>query len=371
MKTNHFWYPLMILTCWLGFWACDGNKEDPLDYDRQSLLINAADKYIQPAYQNFNDKVTALNDAAIAFAATPDAVGLDGLQADLREAWLAWESCSPLGFGPAANLNLRTAVNTFPADPVQIEMNAATSTWDLNSASNVDARGFPGLDYLLHHTDDATLLDEFTTGADSTNRRNLLLGMTADILNLTSQVNDQWNGSANYSATFNSSLGTDAGSSTAALVNQLNFDLEQLKNARFGIPLGKKSLGQTLPEKVECFYGGYSSELARAQFTAIRAIYEGTVFGTTTDGYGLYEALVALEADYNGTPLADAIRNQINLANAALANVPDPLSDAIVTNNVVAANTAYDEVQKLIVLLKTDMPSAMSILITYTDNDGD
>lgn len=362
----------MILTCWLGFWACDKNKnDDPLDYDRQTLLVNAADKYIKPAYQNLSDQVIALNNDANAFATAPDAAGLDALQAGLKDAWLAWESCSPLGFGPAANLNLRTAVNTFPANSVQIEMNAGSTSWDFNSASNVDARGFPGLDYLLNHADDATVLGEFTTGPDSANRRNLLRAMSDDVLDLVSQVNDQWNGSANYSATFTSSLGTDAGSSTAALVNQLNFDLEQLKNARLGIPLGKKSLGQTLPEKVECYYGGYSAELARAHFVAIRALYEGYVFGSTTDGYGLYEALIALEADYNGAPLADAIRDQIALANTALANVPDPLSNAIVTNNVAAANTAYDEVQKLIVLLKTDLPSAMSILITYTDNDGD
>ena len=32
---------------------------------------------------------------------------------------------------------------------------------------------------------------------------------------------------------------------------------------------------------------------------------------------------------------------------------------------------AYNEIQKLVILLKTDMASALSILITYTDADGD
>jgi hypothetical protein len=361
----------MILACWLGFGACKDKGEDPLDYDRQALLLNTSDNFIKPAYANLNTKVVELNDAAQAFVASPGVTELDILKDELRDAWLAWENCSPLGFGPASNLNLRTALNTFPADPVQIEMNAGTSTWDLNSAANVDARGFPGLDYLLHHKDAIEVIDEFTLGPDSTNRQNLLLAMTSDMRNLVDQVNAQWNGSGNYGATFTSSLGTDAGSSTGALVNQLNFDLEQMKNARLGIPLGKKSLGQTLPEKVECYYGGYSAQLLRTQFNAVKALYEGTTFGTNQDGYGLYEALVALEADYNGTPLADAIRNQFNVANTALADVPDPLSAAIVANNLVSANTAYTEVQRLIVLLKTDMPSSMSILINYTDNDGD
>jgi predicted lipoprotein len=372
MRTKNLIFPLMVLTLWSGFWACKGNGDDPLEYNRETLLRNSVNNYILPAYNDLAARTSALHDGALAFSAAPDGPALDSLQAALKTAWLAWESCSPLGFGPAANLNLRPALNTFPSDPLQIEANVASGTWDLTSATNVDARGFPALDYLLHHSDDATLLSEFTSGPDTTRRRNLLLALTADIRDLTGQVNDQWSaGGSNYAATFLASLGTDAGSSTAALVNQLNYDLEQLKNARLGIPLGKKSLGQTLPDKVECYYGGYSAQLARQQFKAIRALYEGTAFGSSAQGYGLYAALVALDVPYNGGLLADAISGQAVTAQQALANVPDPLDQAIVINDVVAANAAWDEVQKLIVLLKTDMPSAMSILITYTDNDGD
>jgi hypothetical protein len=35
------------------------------------------------------------------------------------------------------------------------------------------------------------------------------------------------------------------------------------------------------------------------------------------------------------------------------------------------AETAYNEVRNMVVYLKTDMPSALGILITYQDNDGD
>ncbi len=49
--------------------------------------------------------------------------------------------------------------------------------------------------------------------------------------------------------------------------------------------------------------------------------------------------------------------------------VPDPLSNSIVNSQAVV-NAAYLEIQKLVVLLKTDMPSSLGVLITYEDNDS-
>ena len=50
--------------------------------------------------------------------------------------------------------------------------------------------------------------------------------------------------------------------------------------------------------------------------------------------------------------------------------VPDPLSDHI-TNGPTQAEAAYEEILELLVLTKSDLPSALGVLITYQDNDGD
>ena len=55
---------------------------------------------------------------------------------------------------------------------------------------------------------------------------------------------------------------------------------------------------------------------------------------------------------------------------ALVKALSDPLSTNITTNNT-AVVAAYTELQKLVVLLKTDMTSSLSILITFGDNDGD
>ena len=46
------------------------------------------------------------------------------------------------------------------------------------------------------------------------------------------------------------------------------------------------------------------------------------------------------------------------------------LADAIIDEND-KANTIYASLVDLIIMTKSDMPSAMSIAITYQDNDGD
>ncbi len=50
--------------------------------------------------------------------------------------------------------------------------------------------------------------------------------------------------------------------------------------------------------------------------------------------------------------------------------IPDPFS-ATIQVNAGPADAIYAISQQLVVLLKTDMPSALGVLITYGDNDGD
>ena len=77
-----------------------------------------------------------------------------------------------------------------------------------------------------------------------------------------------------------------------------------------------------------------------------------------------------MKAEHISGSLNNAIKTQFGIAKAKLALVNEPLSDAVI-NNAAAVDAAYLEIQKLLVLLKTDMPSVMGIIITYQDGDGD
>jgi len=64
------------------------------------------------------------------------------------------------------------------------------------------------------------------------------------------------------------------------------------------------------------------------------------------------------------------IFEQLTNAKNAVEALPSNLSDAII-DQPSFVETAYTEVQRCIIYTKTDMPSALGIMITYQDNDGD
>jgi predicted lipoprotein len=345
------------------------DKTDPTEYDRTALTANLGERVIVPAYDQLQDKVDLLRNGSADFRLAKDQVSLDSLQSRFETAWLAWKACSAFEFGPAATASLRSVLNTFPCDTLQIHNNFTSGAYDLNQAVNLDARGFQALDFLLHGlgSGDAAILNRYQSPSDSSKLAEYLEAVVSDIQAQVSNVRQAWN--SGYLATFKASLGTDVGSSTSMLVNELNRDLEIIKTASIGIPLGKQTFDSPLPEKVEALYSEISIELANAELEGLELLFEGQKDGSA-EGYGLREALNAVEALYNGENLGDAIHNQFQTAKAAVASIPGPLSVAVVTSRV-PIEAAYNEIQKLVILLKTDMASALSILITYTDADGD
>lgn len=367
MAKSRIWVLALLVV--LTTAACKERGKEPLEYDRAVLTTNLADNLIVPAYGELSAAAADLQNLQRGFRAQPSLSTLSALRLGFQNAWMRWKACSTYEFGPAASVTLRTAINTFPTDTTQIWSNVHAGTWDLNLASNIDARGFPAMDYLLFGlgNSDTAVVTRFLAPADSAQLQAYLGALAGDVQALAAGVHGQWTGG--YATTFKNSLGTDVGSSTSLLVNEVNRDLEVIKQASLGIPLGKESFGAALPDKVEARYSGWSTTLAQAQLAGLMAAFWGHAEGKP-DGYGLDDALEALGAVHGSTSLNEAIFNQSRAASTALDAIPDPLHDAIVTNPAVV-EAAFTEIQKLVVLLKTDMASTLGILITYTDNDGD
>lgn len=361
---------LLLGAVLLGAVGCkDPAPGEDLSFDQSALLSNLSSNIIVPNYEDLNTSLAQLESSASDFGMNPDQASLDDVRADFVAAYTAWMRCSTFEFGPAADRSLRAQVNTFPTDTDQIESNYLSGSFDLDQASNLDAKGLPALDYLLYGMGGSpeAVLAEYN---DTNKGPGLIAYLEAVITDLRAQVNPipgEW--TSTYQAPFKENLGTDVGSSMGQFVNQFNFDYELLKKPRLGIPLGVQTLGTPLPEKSEALYSGISTDLIMAHFNSIADLYHG-LSQAGVDGYGLHEALQSLAANYNGLPLADAISAQINTTRTALSRIPGPLSETVV-NDPSLANEAYSEVQKLLVLFKTDMTSSLGILITYADNDGD
>ncbi|MBF9252149.1 imelysin family protein [Pontibacter sp. 172403-2] len=366
-------YTLAALACLATLAGCssdnDGNGNPKTDYDREAMLANYASNLIVPGYQAFQAKTAAMTAAVAAFTANPAEATLTDARAAYQEAYRAWQDVSVYAFGPADEQLLRSNLNIYPTSISDIEGNIAAGTYDLQAAANLDAKGFPALDYLLYgQPTEAEVVALYTSDAKAANRKKYLQDIASLINQRAETVYTGWT-SGNYADTFKKAAGTAVGSAVGNIVNELNSDIDLTKRAKVGIPSGRFTAGSAYPEKVEAYYSHASLELLKRTIKAEKAVFTGTT-ASGANGPGLDDYLDHVDARYNNGPLSDAIEAQFDAALAAAEAVQEPLSEAVATQPQ-AVTKVYDELQKLIVLTKTDMPAALGVTITYTDNDGD
>ncbi|MGQ0829525.1 MAG: imelysin family protein [Bacteroidota bacterium] len=356
----------------LGLTCCDPQKKDvptpETTFDKAGMLSNIGDHIIVPAYADFKITVDSFQLSCNRFISSPTLVNLTELQTKYTEAYKNYQRISAFEFGPAENELIRYNFNTFPCNTIEINNKIASGNMALSAASDLDAKGFPAIDFLLYGSDqnNTTVLARFTTDANASNAKNYLAALINELKYKTDIVNTSWN---TYVSTFKNNTGSDVGGSIGMLVNQLNYDLEILKNAKVGIPLGKKTLGTPLPSKTEAVYSTQSLTLAKEHLMNIENIYLGRN-AAETNGLGLDDYVEHVGAQHPLGPLNEVIKNKFISAKTKLAAIPETLSQSVLSN-ASTVNAAYIELQQLVVLLKVDMPSALGVMITYQDNDGD
>lgn len=345
-------------------------KEDDVlskkvDFDRTALLEHYANNIIPQQYDSLQLHVNAMNNAWIVFKGNPSEANLGIVKVEFIASYKAWQNCSVYEIGPAEQILFRANMNTFPTDTFKIGTNIRNANYNLSAASNLDAKGLPALDYLFFFDANSNTVINFLSRAATIAYVDAIIN---DIKSNVAFVHSTWT-SETYRNQFVSKNGVDVGSSLGQLVNQFNFDLELIKTAKLGIPLGKKTMGEPLPKMVEAYYSGLSKQLILLNLKNLMNVYSGTN-DNQQNGLGLDDYLKAISAKTNGVDLDVKIMEQMQSAYAANNALPEILSEAIVNQNTIV-ESAYTEVQRCIIYTKTEMPSVLGIMITYQDNDGD
>lgn len=364
----------LFLLALIGFTACtedEPGETDEVAFDQQALLTNVGQNIIFPAYANFNTTSEAMEEAVHEFTHAPTAASLAAAQDALKAAYQAWILVEPYEFGPAMEAGLRMNINHFPTDFPEVEAAIEEGSWDLNGLYSTDLKGLPALDYLLFNGTQEEILAAYNSAGSAEARRQYLHDVTDQVTALAGQVYTAWSPDGdNYLGDFISNTGTEAGTSISHLVNQFNQGYEVTKNKRIGLPLGVNSMrGEVFPLATEAHYSGISLALAQAHLENMEALFRGEANGT--DGPGLDDYINAVyEAGNIQDDLTTRILEQFTGIHTAVAAVPGPLSEAVVSNKDQVQAT-YDEIVALMQYIKTDMPQALGVNITYFDNDGD
>ncbi len=347
--------------------SCSSDSEvgdETSNYDQTALFNNLSENIIQPRYQTLSTDLSNLETAVDTFNTTPNTDNLATLKEAYLKAYKQFQYCVVFDFGPAAGSNNLNRLNIYPVDEDLIENNISTNDYNLGSASQIDAKGFPAIDYLLYKEDATSIVEAFV----SESRKTYLSAIVTEIKDQVNEIKEEW--SSTYSSEFIASTGSDAGSSLGFLVNQFNYTLEDVKNFKLGIPAGSRSsLGSVFPEKVEAYYSGHSLELAQASLQSLEELYLGiSIDGTNGEGFDDYLQTIgkqSLDTDIQTkfTTLKETVEGLETKNNGILSE--------IVENEASAVIDIFDSFTSMIVLTKSEMPSILNVSITYQDGDGD
>ena len=347
------------------------------DYDKLSLLTNLADNYIIPSLDAYKSRIITLNIHVDSFIENPSISNLTLLRTNWEEALLSWQDVGFLDFGPSEYILLRKQTNTFPIDTTELNNFITIADWNLEYTSSYDSKGLQALDYLLFkpgHTESELI----TYFQNNTNAKNYLKALAEDLNQNISYVTNQW---VSYREDFindfevtQSNFSTNSqGSSISNIINALCLHYEfYVRRGKVGLPLGVfNGFSQLeLPELVECYYSGKSTQNLVRSINSLRKYVTGSSYLNNDNGLGLDDYMDFVNAEQNSQQLSTVIDNQFLIILDELNNINGPLSEEIINNKSQITQT-YQELQQLVPYIKVDMTSALGVLITYQDNDGD
>jgi len=335
----------------------------PDNYDRQSLLSNLANNYIVPAYNEYKIQTTNLKNEVVSFNLAPSPTALQALKNQWEQTLLVWQDVAFLELGPAANISLRSQTNVYPADVTVINSNISSGVYDLQLPSNFDAKGFQALDYLI---------DVINYYNNTPNAKIYLQDVVSEIENNATSINNIWQTS--YVTTFVDNSASNAqGSAVSDMINALVLHYETfIRKGKVGLPAGVfNGFSQVpLPDHVEALYYEQSLPFVHRSLVAIQKFINGESYGANTNGEGLDDYLKFVNAKSGGQPLELVIDSQIDLIKIGLTGLNDPFSNEVTVKNS-DVRDVYQEMQKLVPLLKVETTDALDVLITFQDNDGD
>ncbi|HVR18775.1 MAG TPA: imelysin family protein [Polyangiaceae bacterium] len=333
---------------------------------RRVLLKGLGEQVFLPRYVEFEERVGEVRQQADALCADPS----DDTLAAVRDAW--WEARAPwkrnetVAFGPYLPPDsYGAAIDFWPCRVASVDAVLVGTEPIEPSLLGAAAKGMPAFEYLIY--DPAR--DPVTEIGDDPRFCEYLGAVGVDLAEDATAIRAAWDpaegdflgelveagrGSKTYDS-IEMALG--------AVVNRLVYDLEALRGEKLGVPLGMRTGGTVQPDSAESRFSGRSLEDVR---DGVRGIEE-VVFGAAVEK----PASLAGYLDGIGRDdLVPALREAFDASYAALDAVPQPLTEAVVTNPelVQASIDALGELQRLI---QTDVINAMGLMLTFTDADGD
>lgn len=343
--------------------SCDekSNTNNDDNFNTSNMLDDYTDNYIIP---KVNELQTNLNNLKNKFSEIQDNSNTQEIN-DLKNIFIltykSWQKVAFLNFGPSESNSLSSLFNKYPTNIDKIKLNIENSNYNLLSAGNIDAIAFPALDYLLFADLTSTNLS-----FDNEAYKKYLSDNIDLMLDRTNKTLNEWQ--STYKVEFSNNNGKSIGSSLSFIVNSFNAYWEKdLRDGKLGYPIGIRSNGEVLLDKIEAKYSNISLELLKISIESFIEFYTNFENESTLS---IYDYLENRRNKYGDGKLHSTILN--NFKNIySRVNKLSGILESNILNNHDEMLSIYQDIQKQILYLKVDLPAILGVSITYQDNDGD
>ena len=370
-------YTLIALFSIFLIIACSGDTDNDADqipeFDRSTILNNYVSNIIIPRYGDFKVALDGLKIAVDDFTQTPNTGNLQKLHDDWLESYKKWQHIEMFNIGKAEELMYLQKMNAYPADNSRIEANVSSEKTDINSPNDFTSQGFPAIDYLIHGV--ATDFESVSNVYSNDSKYGNYLKVLVDVMvKNTNDIIQDWSSTKD---SFIQSSGNSNTSSLNMIANDFVYYFEKgLRANKIGIPAGRYSGGDALPTKVEAYYSSKNAFQDVSKILAMEAVTASENFFTGKSLTGAMGASLKTYLDYihasdvNKENLSPMIINNFQEAKQAV-NQLDGNFITQINNDQLKMMNAFNKLQAIVVNLKTNMLSLLSIQVDYTDADGD
>lgn len=370
---KRLWIGVMLIVSGIGFTVhlvSDTAAKAQGTFDRQAMLLSIVENVIVPGQAAFIAASEELQTAADEFAASPNAGNLAALQLAWRQASNVWQEIAIF----AMDLWLTAMHNQISKPPANIKFiedilqgdDEITEAYIHGVGST--SKGLPAIEYLIFSTD-FTAEETAAMFADR-RRRQYLLALAANLRRNANDLRRYWSESGrHYAKTFIQSdqEGGQLQGSINMLANRMFYHLEDNLQMRLGHPAGIALGSEPRPDLVESPRSGQSLQHIAHNLMGLQNTFNG---GQLENSLGFDDYLDFLGAEFEGRPLSEVINARFQAAIQAIHSIEQPLHIAVVESPTEIASL-YEAMRQLLILIRADMKSHLSILVTLSDRDGD
>ncbi|WP_164020549.1 imelysin family protein [Pyxidicoccus trucidator] len=360
---------------------------------RQALLT-ATGTCVLSSAREFLTAATALETAAAAHAAQPDATTRDAARSAFHDAMDRWQVLEVMQLGPAAPRNLpggaelRDNVYSWPlVSRCAVEEQVVARGYEASGfpTTLVSRRGLAALEYLLFFEGADTacqstspIVSQGTWAALSqeereSRKRAYAVAAAADVKARATQLAEAWEADKGAFARTLETAGsgnTVYPTSQAALnsVSDALFYLErEVKDMKLARPLGLRECSTaTCPEALESLFAKRSKANVRANLMGFRRLVQGC--GTDYAGTGFDDLLEASGAG----ELAGRLRERLVFAEAGIAAVEEEDLAVALAQDKASVRALYDSMKGVTDILKTELVTTLDLELPQSvegDND--